>query len=145
MVGRGVGAATLAFGVAYLVGALGLPEAMLGDPAGPRLLPQILAWALILLGAALLVRPGPDPLDPGPVWGGGFRLLAAVALLFVYPAILPQAGYLIATAAALFALLVVYNPGRLALDAAVAAGFSVASWVVFHKLLGVYVPKGLLG
>jgi putative tricarboxylic transport membrane protein len=145
MVGRGVGAATLALGVVYLVGALRLPEAMLGDPAGPRLLPQILAWALILLGAALVVRPGPDPLDPGPVWGGGVRLFAAVALLFVYPAVLPPAGYLLATAAVLFALLLVYNPGRLALDAAVAVGFAVASWVVFHRLLGVYVPKGLLG
>jgi hypothetical protein len=95
-------------------------------------------------------RAGPPGAATGPIWGGGgpgdaWRLAAASTLLFVYAGILSYAGYLLATAGVLFALLLVYNPGRVRVDAIVAVAFAVASYYVFHVLLGVYVPKGPLG
>jgi putative tricarboxylic transport membrane protein len=145
MTDRAAGAVTAAVGVALLVAALRLPEAMMGDPAGPRLLPVILAAALTALGVALAAVGGPG-LPPGVrLWGGGWRLAAASLLLFVYAFLLEPAGYLVATAGVMLALLALYNPGRPLVNGAVAVGFSLASYYVFHVLLGVYVPRGLLG
>ncbi len=144
MYDRGVGAVTVLLGAALLVGTLRLPEALLGDPAGPHLLPLILSWVLIGLGALLALRPSPGQ-PTGRLWGGGVRLTLASALLFVYAFILTPAGYLVATTVVLLALLAVYNPGRLALNGVVAVAFALVTYGIFHTLLGVYMPKGLLG
>ncbi len=141
---RGVGAVTVAIGVTVLIATLRLPEAMLGDPAGPRLLPLILSWVLIVLGVLLTLRPSPGAAR-GPIWGGGGRLGTASALLFVYAFLVTPLGYLAATAVVLLALLVVYNPGRLVLNGVVAVVFTAVTYGLFHTLLGVYLPKGVLG
>lgn len=141
---RWVGAVTCALGVVMLVATRRLPEAMLGNPAGPSLLPRILSCALIGLGALLALRPPPHT-NLGPIWGGGWRLAAAVGLLFAYAFVLTPLGYLLATTLVLFLLLLIYNPQRHVLNAFVAVSFSVLTYGLFHKLLGVYVPKGLVG
>ena len=142
---RGVGAAVVAAGALLLVATRRLPEALMGDPAGPSLLPTFLAWALIGLGALVAARPGPA-LPPGRrLWQGGWRLTAVSTLLVAYAVLLEPLGYLVATGAVLLALLALYNPGRWRVNAPVAGGFTLASWYLFHKLLGVFVPKGLLG
>lgn len=141
---RGVGVVTVLIGVAFLIGTLRLPEALLGDPAGPRMLPLILSWALIGLGALLALRPGPGR-PAGRLWGGGWRLTAASALLVLYAFILTPLGYLVATTIVLMALLVLYNPGRPVLNGIVAVAFTAVTYGIFHTLLGVYMPKGVLG
>lgn len=144
MYDRGVAAVTLAIGVVLLVASLRMPEAMLGDPAGPRLLPLILSWALIGLSALLMAKPSPR-LATGRLWGGGWRLTAASALLFVYAFVLTPLGYVVATAVVLFAFLALYNPGRHLVNAIVAVAFTGVTYGIFHTALGVYLPKGLLG
>jgi putative tricarboxylic transport membrane protein len=142
---RGVGLATLALGVFVLVLTLQLPSAMLGDPMGPRLLPLVLGSALVLLGGALAASAGRAPAARA---AAGSRVTGRLALVVVftalYPAILTPLGYLLATGLILFALLSVYHPGRWVANLAIAAGFSLGCYLLFHTFLGVYVPPGFL-
>jgi putative tricarboxylic transport membrane protein len=146
---RGVGLATLFFGAALLVLTLRLPEAMLGDPLGPRLWPAVLAGLFLVLGAALLASgrapsaEGDSPLRRTP--RERLRFWAVVALTILYPALLVPVGYLPATSAVMLATLGLYNPGRWMVNVTVAVGFSAVSYLLFHSLLGVYVPPGFLG
>lgn len=144
MTDRIAGALVLVLGLTYLVGSFSLPQAMIGDPNGPRALPVFLAGALVLLGVSLLLARHPDRIE-GPVWGGGIELGLVVLVMFVYAAVLTPLGYLLATTLFMLALLSLYNRGRWFLNAGVAVIFSVSSYYLFHKLLGVYVPAGLVG
>lgn len=144
MTDRIAGAIVLALGLAYLIGALSLPTAVIGDPNGPRTLPVFLAAALIVLGASLLLARKTDTLE-GPVWGGGIGLALIVLAIVTYAFVLTPLGYPIATALLMLALLSIYNQRRWALNATVAVAFTAASYYLFHILLGVYVPAGLLG
>jgi hypothetical protein len=68
-----------------------------------------------------------------------------VLLTALYPAVLAPLGYLLATGLVLLLMLAIYHPGRWRANAAIAAAFSLGSYLLFHRLLGVYVPRGLLG
>ena len=155
---RVVGAVVCALGIVMLVATRRLPPAMLGDPAGPTLLPLILSWTLIGLGALLVVGAGRSRTQasaPQEMAGsrapdaartlGSANLAAIVAILAAYTVSFTTLGYLIATALMLFFVLAIFNPGRRVQNAAVAISFSVLSYLLFHQLLGVYVPPGLLG
>ncbi len=141
---RAVGVIVLVLGVIVLLAASRLPRAMMGDPAGPAVLPLVVSWGLIGCGMLLAVRR-PRDTSVGPVWGGGVRLAAVVALLFLYAVTLTPLGYLVATTVMLFLLLLIYNPRRHLLNGVVAIAFAALSYGLFHLLLGVYVPRGLLG
>ena len=146
---RGIGLGTLVFGGILLVATLLLPEAMLGDPMGPRLWPLILAAMLLLIGTGIVVTSRPAGAQVGeqpcarPA-GSRVRFWGVAAITILYPDALTPLGYLAATALALLATLAVYNSGRWVVNTTVAVGFSVASYLLFHTLLGVYVPPGLL-
>ena len=141
---RAVGVVVLVLGVVVLFAASRLPRAMMGDPAGPAVMPLVVSWGLIGCGILLAVRRSRDG-SAGPVWAGGGRLAAVVALLFLYALTLTPLGYLLATTAMLFLLLLIYNPRRHALNGLVAVAFAALTYGLFHLLLGVYVPRGLLG
>lgn len=141
---RSTGAVVLVLGVVMLAATRRLPPAMLGDPAGPTLLPLAISWTLIALGAALALRRATDAV-PAPVWAGGWRLAAVVALLALYTFVFTPLGYLAATTLVMFLLLGIYNPRRTLLNGIVAVTFSAATYLLFHRLLGVYVPVGLIG
>jgi putative tricarboxylic transport membrane protein len=141
---RVVGIVVLVLGVIVLLSASRLPRAMMGDPAGPAVLPLMVAWGLIGCGMLLAVRR-PRDTTVGPIWAGGVRLAAVVALLFLYALTLTPLGYLVATTVMLFLVLLIYNPRRHVLNGVVAVGFAALTYGLFHLLLGVYVPPGLLG
>src|SRR3970040_811383 len=103
---RAVGVIVLVLGVIGLLAASRLPRAMMGDPAGPAVVPLIVSWGLIGCGMLLAVRR-PRDTSVGPVWGGGVRLAAVVALLFLYALTLNPLGYLLATTVMLFLLLLI--------------------------------------
>jgi len=151
---RAVGAVVCALGIVMFVATRRLPAAMLGDAAGPTLLPLILSWALIGLGALLVLQSRAARSSAAAqtlgsakhdIWGGGRRLSAVVALLAAYTAVFNALGYLVATATMLFFLLAIFNPGRRRQNATVAVSFSILSYLLFHRLLGVFVPPGLVG
>src|SRR5687767_1074228 len=112
---RAVGVIVLVVGVIVLFAASRLPRATMGDPAGPAVLPLIVSWGLIGCGILLALRRPRDSAT-GPIWAGGLRLAAVVALLFAYALTLTSLGYLLATSVMLFLLLLIYNPRRHALN-----------------------------
>ncbi|MGE0719490.1 MAG: tripartite tricarboxylate transporter TctB family protein [Alphaproteobacteria bacterium] len=105
------------------------------------LLLAVLAAAQIVgaLGAA-----GGPPL--GAVLGGiGWRRPAiALAALAAYATVLIPLGFILATAGFILVLLLAIEPMRLPAALALSAGTATAVWVVFVRLLGVPLPRGLL-
>jgi putative tricarboxylic transport membrane protein len=78
----------------------------------------------------------PDP-------AGGLRVLAVLALLVLYVALLPSLGFLLATL--LFALPLVRALGAMSwpLTLVTAAAIALACHVVFKHWLGMPLPSGL--
>ncbi len=83
--------------------------------------------------------------DAWPDAAGGRRVLALLALLVLYVALLPSLGFLLATV--LFALPLVRALGAMSWPLAIgtAAAIALASHVVFKHWLGMPLPSGLLG
>jgi putative tricarboxylic transport membrane protein len=132
-------------GFLVVLGAVALLEAFrLRDGwLGARLMPALVGGVLVLAGLAHATEPGTAVAWPDAA--GGRRVLALLALLVLYVALLPWLGFPIATL--LFALPIVRSLGstswpRALLTAAVIAG---ACHVVFKHWLGMPLPAGVLG
>lgn len=151
MADRVIFVSTVLVAALYFYATTLIPSLDIGDPLGPKAFPRLLGIAL-LLGAGLLLaeiwreRPrderagghAPRP-DRRHVW-----VLAAVAgWTALYYATFERAGYVLATAVYLFALMAWFHRGRWLTNAAAALLFSVASYALFLKL-EVNLPKGLL-
>jgi putative tricarboxylic transport membrane protein len=130
----------IAGGAVYLVGALRIEDAPTGHPWGARLMPVLVGIILVILGTVLFWQSRRFSTNAARVWGGGRKLAVVVGMVFLYAALFEPLGYLVATAAVQLGLLAVYNPGRLPLNVAIAVVFSGVSYLVFHALLGVYLP-----
>jgi putative tricarboxylic transport membrane protein len=121
------------------------------DPVGPRGLPLVAASLLLAGAVGMLLRPGTRGREgPGDGIEGGQAPPAmdgarqgAVAMLFLYPALLPLLGFPLATGLALWMLARPLG-GRGWRGAAVSFGMAGILFVVFVHLLGVRLPVGWL-
>jgi putative tricarboxylic transport membrane protein len=149
------GLVLVAIGVVGYLAARSIVAPVAVDPLGPKTYPEILLGILGLLGVAIAIQglrngPGPtttedaeeegEPEEPAPL-----RMVAVLILGVVYVIVLGPLGYIVATAATLFALMLVLglrNPLR-------AAGVGIAMTLVlysfFDLLLEVPLPEGILG
>ena len=128
--------------IGYVLAALAIQESFLSDVVGPKAFPLIIAAVLGLASAVIALRP-----DPNPSWPGLMRLAelaAAVALLALYAALLPLAGFIFSTifAAAYLAWRLGSRPFEAAL---VGLGVSLGIYVVFHLVLGLSLARGPFG
>jgi putative tricarboxylic transport membrane protein len=82
----------------------------------------------------------------GRAWEGTRRgpVLAVVAALVLYAALLGPLGFLLATFPLMLALLRVVDPVPWRLAVPVAAGATLGVWWVIERLLLVQLPKGLV-
>jgi len=122
-----------------------------GSRLGARGFPLGLGILLGFLGAILLVRTFLPAAMTEPVETGEetprrtelWAVAASVGLLVLYAALLQYTGFLIATfvttAIAVGPVLRVWRPG---LIAGMALGLSLGIYLIFGKLLGVYLPYG---
>lgn len=144
-VGRALLAAvTIAVGVAALVIASGFPK--VGGPGviGPAYFPELLGYALIVLGAlggvTALVRRVADPVHvPGMASMVIFGLLTA-AFIFVAPYV----GWYVATFLYAFVSLLLLNPKRFVLAGLTAGITTAVVYLVFDLVLHVGFPTGKL-
>jgi len=133
----------------YLYATAQIPTLEIGDPLGPKAFPILLGIALIAAAILLFVetlKKNRAPRAAAPreslrhLWFvGGVTLWTAL-----YFGVFDRAGYLVATAIYLGALMAVFNPGKWLANTLTSVLFAVGSYVLFVKILGVVLPTGIL-
>ena len=137
---------TVAGAVLIALGALSLIEAfrLKDDWLGAKLMPAVLGVVLIALGVAHATYRGDEP-APWPDAQGLRRVGLMFSVLVLYVAILPAAGFALATA--VFVLVIVRALGTYSwpVTAAWTGVIAAASHLVFKHWLGMSLPAGPLG
>jgi hypothetical protein len=121
---------------------------------GPKDFPLVLGIILVVMSALLLLRTlgagqagdgiKEDSTAADPEFAGGGKFAVGIFLLIIlYGFLIERTGFLLATPiiiiGALTGLLRMRNP---AVILALALGITAASWLIFNKLLGIYMPPG---
>lgn len=136
------GAIICATGLAYLLAALAIPSASVGDPLGPTAFPVVLGGMMLLLGFSLLVAPEKDQASEGLKGKLGIVLLAG--LLGVYGYSLPYVGYPLGTFLFICITARLMGERSWALGASLSAGLSAGIYLLFTQVLDVPLPLGVL-
>jgi putative tricarboxylic transport membrane protein len=129
-----------------------IPVPDIGDPMGARAIPRLLGFALLAAGGLLLLemrlaakdkqtKEGvSDPVDRRPYIAVG----AAVVWTGIYFAAFEWLGYAIATSVYLGVLMACFNRGKWKANLSTAVLFSFGSYLVFTKLFGSQLARGIL-
>lgn len=139
--GRIGAAALLILALAFGLGGATIDYAFASDPLGPRVFPVALAGALAVLALLYWRRPGGA--EEFPHGALLLRILAVPGLALLSVLLLEPAGF----AASIFVLTagVAWIFGASARDSLIGGiGHALLWWVVFVKLLAVYLPPGWL-
>ncbi|MCA8884033.1 MAG: tripartite tricarboxylate transporter TctB family protein [Rhodobacteraceae bacterium] len=119
-----------------------IQESPFSDVVGPKVFPIMIGCVLGLSALAFVLKP-----DPAPIWPPAARLFEiamAVAAMVAYAIVLPDLGFVIATA-----LAAAYLTWRLGTPPAqallVGALTSGGIYLVFHVILGLSLAKGPFG
>lgn len=129
-----------------------IPSLEIGDPLGPKAFPRLLGACLLIAAGLLFVEIWKDrgaaaAAQQTPAATPDLRhlrVLAAVsAWTLAYYLVFEKAGYIIATAVYLLALMAWFNRGRWIANVASAVIFSIFSYIMFLKL-DVRLPAGIL-
>ena len=114
----------------------------ISDPVGPRTFPIIIGVGLGLSSLAILIKP-----DVAPKWPAAARLLEiamAMAVMVAYALLLPELGFVVATALA--ATYLTWRLGTAPLSSIlVGVSTSVGIYAVFRLALGLSLARGPLG
>lgn len=144
---------TLILAGAYLYATEQLPSLEIGDPLGPKAFPRLLAAGLLITAGVLLLemlrarRKAPAaPAQPRDPRDRGAQLVVAAAAMWtlLYFLVFETFGYVLATAVYLLALMACFNQGRWTANVLTAVLFGAGSYLVFSRLLGVNLPRGIL-
>ena len=141
-------ALTLLLAAVYFYATAQIPALEIGDPLGPKAFPILLGIALIAAAVLLFIetlKKGRGSRAEVPrenlrhLWFlGGVTLWTAL-----YFSVFERAGYLGATTIFLIVLMAVFNRGKWRANTLTAVLFAVGSYVLFAKILGVTLPKGI--
>jgi putative tricarboxylic transport membrane protein len=142
---------TILAAAVYLYATTLIPTLEIGDPLGPKAFPRLLGICL-LIGAGLLfveiwkerkaaaaASETREPTDLRHLW----VLAAVVAWTALYYISFERAGYVVATAVYLLALMAWFNRGKWIANVVTSALFSALSYYMFLKL-DVRLPQGML-
>jgi putative tricarboxylic transport membrane protein len=137
----------------YLHADADLPVLQNGGPMGPQAFPALVGIGLLISGLLLLGETwrrrraaGFAPAAPAdPIERRSRAILAAMtAWTALYYFAFERVGYVVATVVYMFALLAFFNRGRWWVNAASAAGFTLAAYLLFTSFLQVALPRGIL-
>ena len=139
---RVLGGIGLALAIFFAWAATLIQESFMTDAVGPKVFPWIIAGLLAICSLVFLLNP-----DPEPRWPSFNRLAEigfAALVSFLYAWVLPELGFLIATA-----LASAYLTWRLGttplMSLVVGLSTSVGIYVVFRLILGLSLARGPLG
>ncbi|QIG50938.1 tripartite tricarboxylate transporter TctB family protein [Nordella sp. HKS 07] len=139
--GRIGAAALLILALVFGLGGATIDYAFASDPLGPRVFPVVLASALAVL--ALLYWRSPGVAETFPRGSHLLRTLAVPSLVLLSALLLDPAGFPVSVFVLTAGVAWIFGaPPRLALLSG--AGHALLWWVVFVRLLSVYLPVGWL-
>ena len=130
-----------------------LPSLEIGDPLGPKAFPRLLGIALLFTGVILLFEilrarktvPAAPKFDKPGSGPASYPVVAAVSVwTFLYFLVFEPLGYVIATTIYLLALTAYFNRGKWVTNVLTSVLFCVISYLMFVKLLGVNLARGIL-
>ncbi|MFC7364017.1 MULTISPECIES: tripartite tricarboxylate transporter TctB family protein [Bhargavaea] len=134
-------------GLAFLISAMNLPKASLGNPNGPLYFPLGISILLIALSIIYLIQELRKVREANEhireLFSGRtpVLILSTIVLGVVYALIFEPLGFLVSTILFLGALLFVVNgPKRWVSNIIVTLAFSFMTWYAFGELLGVSLP-----
>ena len=135
-----------AFGVllaaGYIWAALLIEESFLSDAVGPKAFPIIIAVILAVSSVVIMLRPDAEP--DWPDLGRLAEIAAAAVVMIFYAELLPEIGFVIATAFAAAYLTWRLGSGLVG-TVLTGVGTSVGIYIIFHLVLGLSLAKGPLG
>lgn len=151
MVDRVIALIVFLIAAGYLYMASQFPRLEIGDPLGPKIFPVILGTILILTAILLvfesLRKPEGDPRksdEPEEKGNKHLLVILAVALVtLVYVLVLEKVGYILDTFLLLMVTMAYFNRNKYVQNGIIAIAFSLIFYLMFAKLLGVTLPKGL--
>ncbi|WP_099824804.1 tripartite tricarboxylate transporter TctB family protein [Oceaniglobus indicus] len=119
-----------------------IQESFLSDAVGPKTFPLIIAAVLGISSLYFLFKPDPEP--TWPTLGRFAEIFFAALVMIAYAELLPEVGFLIATAVASTYLTWRLGTGPLQ-SVIVGIATSVGIYVVFKLILGLSLASGPLG
>ena len=133
----------LFFGVAVVIGSLGLP---LGTPLDPQPGFFPLLAGVFLSGSSIihLVRTFLKKSGPMQAFGAMGRPASLIAGLFIYSFILAPVGYVIATIMLSVMILRILESKSWWRLVTISVAASIGSFILFDRILGVTLPLGIL-
>ena len=144
---------TLVLAGVYFYATEQLPSLEIGDPLGPKAFPRLLGIALLITAVVLLLeiirsrRTAPAAprakTDAGKP-GSQFVVAAVAVWTFLYFLVFEPLGYVIATTIYLIALTSYFNRGKWVANVLTSVLFCLGSYLMFTKLLGVTLARGIL-
>ena len=117
----------------YLWSATTIQAGFLSDPVGSRTFPYLIGGVAAVCAVYIFVRPDDDPVWPNLLTFG--KILAAVAVMFVFARLLKPFGFVIPAAAASALLSYLITPS-IKVAAVTGVGLSLGLYLVFRTGLG---------
>ena len=123
-----------------------------GDPLGPKAFPRLLGVGLLITAALLFMemwrarKTPPQNKEEQPAGDKRHLLVVGAVVVWtaIYFAVFVPLGYLISTSIYLLALTAYFNRGKWAANVLTSVLFCVISYLLFTKVLGVALPRGVL-
>ncbi len=137
----------------YFYATAQIPSLEIGDPLGPKAFPRLLGIGLLVTAAMLFVEIVRARRSAGSDRSrastreerGHYKVIAAVIVWTgLYYAVFEHLGYMLSTAIFLFALMSYFHRNRWVTNTVTVVLFSVASYALFVKALGVSLAPGIL-
>ncbi|MEK6593215.1 MAG: tripartite tricarboxylate transporter TctB family protein [Pseudomonadota bacterium] len=136
----------------YFYATAQIPSLEIGDPLGPKAFPRLLGIALLFAAGLLFfeilqarkLESANDGHQPREDRGHYVVVGAVLVWTAVYLAVFEWLGYVIATTVYLLTLMVYFHKGKWLANVLTSVLFCVITYVLFTKVLGVTLARGLL-
>ncbi|MDP0489398.1 MAG: tripartite tricarboxylate transporter TctB family protein [Fusobacterium sp. JB020] len=135
------GIISIVLGILYLIGMMQIEPAAIGHPHAPIYFPSALGLGMIGLGIAQLIKDKKISIHQYLNDETIPMILKTAGIIIIYAVLFVPAGYVISTMIFMFMMLYLFNgKNKIKRTVITTIIFSILVYVVFSKLLGVYLP-----
>ncbi len=148
-----VAVGVVAMGIVILIETRDIRVPQAFSSVGPRVVPTIVGWGLVVIGAWYAVdvvrgrttAPSADSEDADPTLPADWVVLGGLAAaLAIYAALMERAGFVIASAVLFVMAAFSMGSRKVVRDTAIGVTVSLVTYLVFSEWLGIRLPAGLL-